>query len=261
MKKKKKKKRKNDSERLQLAIGAGSSVAGASVGMLVAGPVGLLLGAAAPSALSAAFNFIGTKLNERRDRNVATLIALAAKFAELSVDDLGERLDSNPQKSEIFVRAIKAAQDSAILPDLVALAMALSNTAISDNALDLHAEASFVRAIEQLDSAHVQMLNRFVMTANQNNLGDGSVEFDTPVQALNVGQLELAMPEYSSHLVELIAGLQSHGLVTLKVSDGGAAFYGGGGGNSMFWSITDVGRAFLERIAVVGEMLKVEDED
>jgi len=91
------------------------------------------------------------------------------------------------------------------MPQFLALVKSLSTTATIDVLVFLHVESAFVRALEQLDSAHVKLLSRFVKSANENRLGNGGSEFDAPVQSLNLDQIEIALPEYRDQLADLLA--------------------------------------------------------
>lgn len=242
----------NDSHSTDFPLGATSALAGAAIGLTVGGPAGVLVGAAAPEGLKSLLHWVQDTYNKRRSENVTSLIARAADNAGLSPPELLTRLlETSPEKRALFILTVKVAQDAAVLAHLVALAQSLSKAVDSDNARELNAETAFVRAIEALDSAHTQFLRCFVQTANENHLGDGSPEFDTAVIQLNDHQLELVRPDFAGLVPVLIAGLQSHGLVTYRVQGGG---YGGGAAGN--WTITDVGRAFLDRLIVAEGLLK-----
>lgn len=233
---------------------AGSALAGAGVGLLVGGLPGAVLGAVTPAAVKKALEWVADVYSRRREANMTAVIALAAQEAGLDPQELVRRLDADPAKREVFVRTLKAAADAGRLSDLVALAQSLSRTATSDSERELRAEATFVRALDDLDSGHIHLLAAFVKTSNQNNLGDGSPDFDRPVEQLNDGQLALCLPGYEEEIPALLAGLQTHGLVAYRVAPrvtpGGLGVSGGGN-----WHITSVGRAFLDRMHLVDRFL------
>ena len=50
---------------------------------------------------------------------------------------------------------------------LVALSISLSNAATTESGRELYTETAFVRAIEQLDSLHLQVLKVFTESPNE----------------------------------------------------------------------------------------------
>ena len=137
---------------------------------------------------------------------------------------------------------------------LVALSISLSNAATTESGRELYTETAFVRAIEQLDSLHLQVLKVFTQSPNEAGWGDGTAMTDRPVVSMNNLTLERPLPDYKDLLPGLTAALQSNGLIVYQVrpSGSGMSFTGTEGG---LWVITDLGRRFLERMKAVEAIL------
>ncbi len=231
---------------------AASSV-GALVG-LIGGPAGAVAGAATGPLFRKGLAVLRTRVLARRDEKAAFVIAEAAREAGLEPDELADRLQSTPDRAELFVRVLRAAEDAGHGDRLVALAQSLAAAATSDDDLLLHWEKAFVRAIGELDAPHIELLSRFTMTANENNLGGGHPEFDKPTAAMNEVQIPLALPGWDGILPTLLAALEGHGLVSaLPGGEGGTL--GGGGTGPKEWQITTFGRTVVERLEMVREVL------
>jgi hypothetical protein len=230
----------------------GIAALGAGIGLAAAGPGGVLLSAVAPPVMNACLEWIRSYWTTRRQENVASVIACASELTGMEPEELLRRVLETVDKKEIFIRTLKTAQDAVRTPQLLALAHSLSATATTDDAVFLHAEAAFVRAMDQLDSAHIMLLSRFVISANEGNLEDETTNVDMPVETLTTTQIETAIPEYRGQIAELLAGLQGRGLIMIENS-GGIAF-GNYASIGSHWRITDIGRDFLERMRVVDEL-------
>lgn len=243
-----------DNERpVELAADAASSAAGAITGLAIGGPVGAVIGAVGTPALKHGLDWLRDTYRARQEEQVAIVIGLAARQADLEPEQLIEHLEANPETQELLASVVGVAQDASIIGKLFVLSKTLAvGAAQTDDHHQIALEKTFVAAVADLDSAHLELLERFTMSANENNLGDGSPEFDEPVSSLNERQLELCMPQLTGLYDTIVARLVSHGLLATMTS-GGAL--GGAGTRVRTWSITGFGRTFIGRIVAVGEFV------
>jgi hypothetical protein len=149
----------------------------------------------------------------------------------------------------MLIKALKAAQDSALDGKLLLLAQSLGEVASSEDA-DVIGETAFVRALDECDVAHCAVLVTFTRTANEIGLGNGSSDFDAPAMgSLNYAQLGRVLPALAPLLDQLLGTLQRHGLVRERSSGGGMSFSGGySAGNLSLWEITPLGQTFVARL-------------
>ena len=225
-------------------------MAGAAVGFFIAGPPGALIGGGiAPLTRFAIRRGIGgvQRAQQRRREDV---LHVAARAAGLSSVDLLARLRATPQTEDLLLQTLRAAADSAMTAKLVALAAALAHVAVRPETQTIAFETIFVRALSDCAAPHVLLLELFTKTGNELGLGDGGSDFDQALDALNERQIGLAQPDLLPMLVPLLAVLQRHGLVVPRNGAGPTPFAGGPAPFTS-WSITAVGRTFLERLRLV----------
>ncbi len=215
--------------------------------------LGALLGAAGQPLIKRAARRLAS-YRERQPQRGAEVVALAARAAGLPVDDLLARLTATPEREELLLRTLRVAQDSAVLGRLVALSKALAAGAIATRPDQVQRETVFARALGELDGPHLAALTCFSRTSNELGLGTGDPDFDVVPQVLNEWQLKMAMPEFDEVLSSLLAVLQAQGLIAARPGGGGAVL-GGGGSSPRTWELTELGRAFLDRMREVGDLL------
>jgi hypothetical protein len=233
-------------------IDAGAAAVGAGTGLLLGGPLGALIGAATPEAVKAAVAWLRTEYSARQEGKLAFVLSRAADESALSLGELLIRLDANPEKQEIFVRTIRTAQGSAKLVNLIALSRSLAELSLTDDAVRIQSEGAFVRAIDQLDSTHVQLLQIFEQTSDESGIVQGHGHDQVP-PAIYPEQLAEALPQLASLVPLLAAGLQAHGLILARADSSGMLQ---GGSTRLIWEITDLGRDFLERMASLDAVLR-----
>jgi hypothetical protein len=234
------------------AVHISGAVVGGFVGS-VGGPIGVIAGALVGEAATVAMNQFRARAVDRARKRQTYVIDQAAKQAGVEPEILLERLSRTPRNEELVLRTLRVAADATLIEQLAALATALASAATTAEDRTVVWETAFVAALGELTPGHLALLQRFTWTANQNNLGDGSREFDAPVTTLNRYQLALAMPGFEDVIDSLIATLEGHGLVASGFT--GGAMLGGGVGGVTKWNLTEFGRTFLERLALVGDVL------
>lgn len=78
--------------------------------------------------------------------------------------------------------------------------------------------------------------------------------FDTPPSALNLAQLQVAVPHLQDIVDSILATLVRHGVLAYATHT--AATWGGGTPLPPVWSLTPFGRAVLDRLEMIGEALR-----
>jgi hypothetical protein len=232
---------------------AAGSAAGAVVGGAVGGPLGALLGSALGTSVKKALDGALDAIGERRHARLKWVLAYAAKQADLDPEELAARMQQDPEREELFVRVLQAAQASATAEKLIGLAVSLARGVQSESSDEDALEVGFVRVLGDLDTAHLTLLRAFTQTSNELGLGDGSADFDKPLDSLNLGQLKIAFPELALLLDPTLSALEQHGLVR-PLGAASAPTYGALG-SAASWGLTPFGEAFIERMALVSEML------
>lgn len=227
-------------------VDATSALVAAGVGMAVGGPVGALAGAAIAPAVKLGLEAAWDYMQNRQSVRVGQVIAIAADAAGISAAQLRDRLQSKPELEELFMRTIRAAANSAVEDEIVALAKALVVGATSDDPAQIEFESIFVDVVASLDFPHLELLKRFGWTPAQLKLGDD----DHPVNSLNIGQIKMVLPDYDAMVESLPATLESRGLlVSSRVST-----LGGGQGEPT-WKLTPFGQRVLNRLFDVGNVV------
>lgn len=219
------------------AIGTGGALVGVGVSLAVPGPSGAVLGAIVSSAATAGLR-VGLEYAQKQWGRVADVIDLAAKEADLTSEELAQRLQASSGREELFIRTMRAAADSASRRKLVALSKALASGALAD-ASKVEWETIFVKVVDALDEPHLALLERFEESATHGGIGKTSLDM--------VG-LRTMLPTFEDVLDSLVATLESEGLLSSEQPP----VYGGA---PKQWRLTSFGRTLLERLRDVGEPL------
>lgn len=234
------------------AAGTAGAVAGSVAGGLVGGPpgaaAGFVVGKTVDRALSGALDAIRVRWRGR----ATYVVQAAAKRAGIEVDALCARMQEDAVREELFIRVLRAAQESALDEKLVALALSLAQGAQGAET-DTIREAGFVRVLGDLDAMHLELVRAFTQTSNQLGLGDGSAEFDSTLEALNLSQLQIAFPKLGALVDPALSALEQHGLVRSLTAT--AAPTWGTLSTTASWRLTPFGVEFMSRMTLVGELL------
>lgn len=141
-------------QRRDLAIQTivGMVVGGASL----AGPdAGATATALAPS-LAALIDRLSGVLRSRRGANAEETLTCAIDAASIPAEEFIDRALSDDRHSELLVRALTAAQDTALREKRRALGRALADAVCGD--ADVNDELLFIRAVADLDAPHIAVL-------------------------------------------------------------------------------------------------------
>jgi hypothetical protein len=241
-----------------IATQTAGHLTGAGIGLAAGGPVGALLGASAVALVAEALEATRSYFVERHEARVATVIALAAKEAGETAEDLIRKLQSSPDKEDLFLRTLRAAQDAALTEKLVALAHSLKTTATTDDLPIVATETAFVRGLADVDRAHLAILRAFTQSTNELGLGNGEPDFDRVPESLNSQAFRFAFPKYADILDPLLSVLNRHGLIQPVQFMPIVAVGEGQTRPLTSWSITPFGRSFIERIDLATELLGTE---
>jgi len=183
---------------------------------------------------------------ERRATRVEYSLDLAVQLTSLDADEFAARCEENPATEQLLLRVIEASENTVSNEKLIAYAIALANGTLDRASVDW--ETTFVRVLDDLDQTHLFLLERFTTEGR----GGGRPEFDAVPKQLNSSHLA-SLASDLPNLPSLVAGLQRNGLISSEASGGGAT---GPAGAQTVWTITEFGKALLERLYEVGESLR-----
>jgi hypothetical protein len=229
-----------------IALVADTVVAGTAAGLaLLAGAgAGVAATTAAPGA-SMALRAGVTSIIHRRRRQAATALERAAAQSETTPLDVVTRLADSPEGLSLLASGLNAAAEAALHEKLYAVGVALGNGALYGATIDI--ETLFVKALGDIEAAHIRVLRLFTQTSNELGFGDGGPDFDSQVSTLNSQQLRHAAPDLAALLGPITATLSRHGLIA-NLTAGGGSFFGGGGQRITTFEITDFGLDCLDRL-------------
>jgi hypothetical protein len=229
------------------------AVVGGVSGLLALATHGALAvpAAAAAPEISAGIKGVLSRITQRRDDRRAILLTWAAQYANLTPEELQHRCESDPQLEELLLFALHAVDQTAMREKILALSLALAS-GITSATDEKRWQMAFARAMTDLGREHLVLLDRFTRTANQVGLGNGDPDFDKVPDSLSESQVRIVGQDLPV-LPQLLATLQTHGLIQMGVTGGGTY---GGGGSVPTWSITDFGREVHELVTTLGELLR-----
>lgn len=150
-----------------VAVQAVAGAAAAVVGLVVAGPVGALAGAAATPMLERAFGFLDDRLFRRRALYAAETLADAASEAGATSDEkfeeFVEQLVGDEERQELLTRVLSVAQESAMRDKRRALGRVLASAA-AETGTKVDQQFALARVIADLDPVHVRILRIMGLT-------------------------------------------------------------------------------------------------
>lgn len=238
-----------------LARDLAASAIGAGAGLAFGGPLGAFLASISVPLLRSAFEYARQDYLGRKAASVAIVTALGADQAGIDVDELLRRARSDPEIRELLELCEAVATETALAEKLLLLGVSLGVGAQPESdRLEVEAELMIVRALRELDQAHIAMLSAFWRTPNELGLGDGSSAFDGRVSTLNDVQLLKVLPELASLTEALIDRLDTVGLVRNQ-SSGGGGMLGGGSSSNRTWTITELGEKVMTRLHTIALLL------
>jgi hypothetical protein len=166
-------------------------------------------------------------------------------------EELVERLLVDEIHCELAVRVLVAAQDAGSDKQLRALSKTLASGAATHDAAQVGAEMLFARALADLDSPHIAVMEAFTKTWQELGLSNNDT---LPPDGLSYEQLADAV-QFTSVLSPVVGVLMNHGLIEERHSSGG-------GGMSFFegpvpttrgtFVLTAFGESLLERMREIG---------
>lgn len=232
-----------------VVLAAASSVAAALTGQHLSGDFGLLVTSGGGPVLS----WLWSSLQSTRFHKVERVIAGAQLQSGLTIEELVERILADDVHGELASRILLAAQDAGTEEHLRALSRSLVTGSLTTSAEDIGVEILFVRALVDLDSPHILVLESFDKTWSELGLFEDAT---LPPDGLNFGQIATAT-KLGAALSPVLGALSNHGLIeeVQQGVDGGNAAFGmlnGGGGRGQFL-LTDFGHSMLSRMMTIGD--------
>lgn len=226
----------------QSSVAVGSALLGTHVG----GDVGAALGAGVAPLLDSFFDMV----QRRRLRRSQTVLLGASEASGLTLEELLDRLQSDPLHGELATLVLLAAQDAGTEDRLRALSRGLAVGALSDDEATISTEILYARALADLDSPHFSLLHKFTLTWQDLGLSDQDT---LPPDGLTHHQV-MIVAELGPTLDPVLAALLNHGLVEERHSQGGGMTFGGGGTNQRGQiQVTNFGLSLIERMAAIGK--------
>ena len=200
---------------------------GAGAGLLIAGPVGAVVGAMVTPVLERIIH----EGNRRSAENVYRLIAEAADVADVSADRMAEMLDEDDRYLAISASAVQAALTNLNEQKVTALARALGDGLRDEAKLDM--SWLIVLALTDLETPQVRALARFAEYPTDLELED---EYPGDALAVSESPLRKDRMRFSRSLpAPILSTLVRHGLVSQTAGWDGTFVEG----------ITDFGRDVL----------------
>jgi hypothetical protein len=207
------------------------------VGMIVGGAslVGPDAGAAATASapsLAALLRRLSSVLRSRRSANAEEVLVEAIDAASIPAEEFIVRAMSDDSHSELLVRALTSAQDTALREKRRALGRALADGVCGDS--DVNDELLFIRAVADLDAPHIVVLKTTGLDPPAIRPFPRAWTYDAILERL---------PALADTLMAILLTLELHTLISkmqLTTGSGQAAV--------ALYNILPRGRLFLSRL-------------
>lgn len=142
-----------------LAVRAVAAAAGTGIGLLVAGPVGGIAGAAATPMLELAFRRALDEITGTKRRSAQAALHSASEQVGLTPDDVVDKALTAPETTQLLADALTAASNTVDQRKIAALARALARGLRDDDA-KVDEESLVVAAIAAVEAAHIRVLTQ-----------------------------------------------------------------------------------------------------
>ena len=226
---------RQDDEHLAVKVAAatGGAVAGAGVDLLIGDAGGVVAAAAAAPVLEHGLEWV----SGLRRRQAEVILQVAAEAAGRSLDDLLERITSDPRRLQLFAAATKAAAETTLEAKIRVLGRALATGALANDDALVEQQRFLVGILADLEALHLRVLAQLAQPHPSGRVLEAPRGPDErPGWA--VDDLEDVL-SYPRMVVEpILRLLEGHGLAT-SVGDALGAAYNA-------CAITDAGLEFLE---------------
>lgn len=217
-----------------------SKVASASTAVAMPGPGGLYLAAGVEEATSLALGRIVERVRSARAGRLGQVLHEASIAAHLSPQEFASRLTETGTKTELAVRGLSQAQDTALQEKLRAIGNALASGALAEDDATVGDELLFLRVLDALEMPHVRLM-RLLGSTRSGDARVGGVLLRDGWHPQEIAERDHGLAET---LPVLLASLRAEGLVESTEDRGGMVFYQG----TSMWSLTAFGRRCLERM-------------
>lgn len=143
-------------------VETGSGVVGAAVGAAVAGPFGLITGAALPGVVGAGLDALLSRRSVHRRGMVEEMLRLSIEAAEVSVDEFVASVERDLATERLTSAAIEAAAESSYTERLQAIARSLAAGLSARGRSDVDHQLLTIEALRDLEPVHVWLLDKVV---------------------------------------------------------------------------------------------------
>lgn len=200
-----------------------------------------VLAAGGTAAMAPAVAEVLSRIWAKCQRRQAEVLDTAASAADLSVEAIVQEAERSELTEELLVAVMENAWKATARRKRLALGRTLAEGLKADAKVE--AEILIARAIAELDSGHVEVLQKLTVPR-------GEVirhEIIGPPAGFTYSELSGMLPHLQPILEPLLGGLSRNGLVTGKPTD----LNWGVNGPTMVdtvWIVTDQGHTLLERL-------------
>lgn len=223
-----------------VAAGVTASAVGATAGLLMAGPVGAVAGAASGPALEALINFLGLRFESAR-RKATRVVTDAAAQSGVSEDQLIEMAEQSSQKTELAVEAINAATRATTEQKLRALGSSLARGVQGDDNTAAQ-ERITVAALTDLEPLHVAvmkcLLSQPPMFKSEKEWQEAMSNHPSGAYGWLSSEVSDRLPEATPIIDAVFASLNRHGLI-IDTAIGTLGY-------KARYAVTDFGRRCIE---------------
>jgi hypothetical protein len=240
-----------DDDETDIKETAGASIIGLAVAAaaVIDPALGIVAAGSVPVMVAGAQDVLGV-LDRRRERRQASVLAIAAAVDEVAVGTLVHELERTVGGEDLLVRTLEAAGSTSQREKLIAYAVAL-RSGIAGDADAIARETTFVRALDDMDLHHVELLRRFTKTWTDLSLEpEKGFGFDIPAR-FRVSHLD-KVASGMQNPPALLAVLQRHGLVASYTKQ--LESYADTNDTPVV-GISQFGLDFLRRLDEIGERL------
>jgi len=170
-------------------------------------------------------------ISRRRIKHSAETLLDAADAAGLPLPEFVSRATATDERHELTARVLLAAQDTARRDKRRALGRALAAGVMDDARID--EELMFVRAMDDIDAWHIELLDHMASNA-----------VPQPVPGWSARTAVEAVPIIADVVNAVLGALELHGLIAPTLPP----ISRGPNAGQTFYNITNSGRRFLDRL-------------
>jgi hypothetical protein len=232
---------------LEAAAGAAADATGGLVGLGAATRLGPAGGVVIAAATAETLRYLATHAIGLRDSQAGRTLELAARQANLGLEELQRRLAGSPHRLQLTAAALAAAANTTLEAKLRALGRALATGALTTDDAVIDEQRFLVDTLADLEAPHLRVLHQLSIE-HEGYWPEVYAPGQEGAHGWSLRDLADSLPGQEAVLEPILSVLAGHALA-LDTADGTLEYRLEG----RRWVVTDYGKRCLAELEAIGQ--------